>query len=124
MPGLAPFQYCKEPIITKLKPERPFQELAGDFCCYGGKNYLILVDCYSDWPEIIPMSQDTVTSKLVSALRQSFCRVGVPDIFWSDQGPQFMSSQFQNFAKQWGFRHLTSSPRYPQSNGKAEATVK
>ena len=35
-----------------------------------------------------------------------------------------MSKQFQSFAKQWGFKHLTSSPRYPQSNGKAEATVK
>ena len=115
---------CKEPIITKPKPERPFQELAGDFCCYGGQNFLILVDCYSDWPDIIPMGRETVTSKLLSALRQSFCRIGVPDTFWSDQGPQFMSRQFQSFASQWGFKHVTSSPRYPQSNGKAEVTVK
>ena len=41
---------CREPIIAKPKPEQPFQELAGNFCCYGGRNYLILVDCYSDWP--------------------------------------------------------------------------
>jgi hypothetical protein len=115
---------CKEPIITKPKPARPFQEVAGDFCCYGGKNYLILVDCFSDWPDIIPMGRDTTTAKLVSALRQSFCRTGVPDVVWSDQGPQFMSKQFQEFAKLWGFRHATSTPRYPQSNGKAEATVK
>ena len=115
---------CREPIIAKPKPERPFQELAGDFCCYGGRNYLILVDCYSDWPDIIPMGRETVASKLISALQQSFCRCGVPDVFWSDQGPQFMSKQFQDFARQWGFRHVTSSPRYPQSNGKVEATVK
>jgi transposase InsO family protein len=31
---------------------------------------------------------------------------------------------FQEFAKEWGFQHITSSPTYPQSNGKAEATVK
>ena len=35
-----------------------------------------------------------------------------------------MSKSFQEFAQQWGFEHTTSSPRYPQSNGKAEATVK
>ena len=28
------------------------------------------------------------------------------------------------FAKTWGFDHVTSSPRYPQSNGKAENAVK
>ena len=44
---------CKEPIISKPSPVRPFQEITGDFCCYGGKNYLILVDCYTDWPDII-----------------------------------------------------------------------
>ena len=35
-----------------------------------------------------------------------------------------MSKLFQDFSKEWGFRHATSSPTYPQSNGKAEATVK
>ena len=113
----------KEPIIMKPTPERPFQEIAGDFCYHGGKNYLILVDCYSDWPDIISMGQITATG-LISALRQSFCMTGVPDIVWSDQGTQFMSKQFQEFSKQWGFKHITSSPRYPQSNAKSEATVK
>jgi len=42
----------------------------------------------------------------------------------SDQGPQFTSKIFQDFSKEWGFQHITSSPRYPQSNGKIEATVK
>lgn len=102
---------CKEPIIQKPAPDRPFQEIAGDFCCYGGKNYLILVDCYSDWPDIVPMGTTTNTASLISALRQSFCRTGVPDIVWSDQGPQFMAKQFQEFAKQWRFKHLTSTPR-------------
>ena len=113
---------CKEPIISKPSPVRPFQEIAGDFCCYGGKDYLILVDCYTDWPDIIPMGHNTTSFALISALRQSFCRTGVPDVFWSDQGPQFMSKQFHDFASQWGFKHATSTPRYPQSNSKSEAT--
>ena len=32
--------------------------------------------------------------------------------------------KMQEFLKSWGVRHETSSPHYPQSNGKAEATVK
>ena len=43
----------KEPIMSMPSPQRPFQEVAVDLCCYGGQNYLILVDCYTDWPDII-----------------------------------------------------------------------
>lgn len=70
------------------------------------------------------MGNTTTAAQLTSALRASFCRTGVPDTFWSDQGPQFTSKAFKDFAKCWGFQHITSSPTYPQSNGKAEATVK
>ena len=114
----------KEPIISKLKPERPFQEVAADFCSYTAQDYLIVVDCYSDWPDIIPMGHNTTTHHLTKVLRQSFYCIGVPDVLWSDQGPQFMAKSFQEFARQWGFSHSTSTPHYPQSNGKAEATVK
>ena len=70
------------------------------------------------------MGTNTTTTQLTSALKASFCRTGAPDEMWTDQGPQFTSKSFQDFARQWGFEHSTSSPRYPQSNGEAEATVK
>ena len=53
-----------------------------------------------------------------------FTRYGVPDVVVSDNGPQFDSAEFTTFAKKWGFEHITSSPCYPQSNGKAENAVK
>ena len=59
-------------------------------------------------------------TRLLTALKQAFCRSGVPDVIWSDQGPQFTSKLFQDFSAKWGFRHITT---YPQSNGKAKATV-
>ena len=114
----------KEPLIQKPKPLRPFQEVAADYCSYGGKQFLILVDCFTDWPEVIPMGQNTSTHHLIQTLRQTFTRTAIPDVLWSDCGPQFTANTFKNFTKQWGFSHLTSSPRYPQSNGKIEATVK
>ena len=39
-------------------------------------------------------------------------------------GTQFSSDEFQEFSRQWNFKHTTSSPKYPQSNGKVEAAVK
>ena len=114
----------REPLIQKPKPDRPFQEIAVDFCSYAGRHYLIVVDCYTDWPAIHPMDHDTTTLKLITVLRQSFCCTAIPDILWSDGGPQFTCKKFKDFSQQWGFSHKTSTPHYPQSNGKIEATVK
>ena len=70
--------YYPPTLITKPVPAWPFQELAGDFGLYAGRLYLILVDCFSDWPDIIPMGTTTTAMQLTSALRASFCCTGVP----------------------------------------------
>ena len=67
------------------------------------------------------MGRDTTAQKLTNVLRDQFCRTAVPDVLWSDGGPQFTSSKFANFLVNWGTSHITSSPHYPQSNGQAEA---
>ena len=71
----------KEPILLKPTPVRPFQEVAADFCSHGGQHYLILVDCCTDWPTIIPMATNTTAPHLIAAVRQSFCCTRIPDIF-------------------------------------------
>jgi len=57
-------------------------------------------------------------------MKSMFSRLGIPDKVVSDNGTQYTSEEFQQFSKMWRFAHVTSSLRYPQSNGKAESAVK
>ncbi|KAJ8893096.1 hypothetical protein PR048_005679 [Dryococelus australis] len=48
---------------------------------------------------------------------------GIPENFWSDEGTQFTSWEFQQFARDYGISHSTSIPICPQSNGAAESSA-
>ncbi|KAJ8346672.1 hypothetical protein SKAU_G00280730 [Synaphobranchus kaupii] len=52
-----------------------------------------------------------------------FARHGIPETVVTDNGPQFTGGDKKVFAADYGFDHVTSSPRYPQSNGEAERAV-
>ena len=61
---------------------------------------------------------------VIEVLKKHLARHGIPDILVSDNGPQYSSNEFQQFASQWEFQHVMSSPKHPQSNGKAKSAVK
>ena len=82
-----------------------------------------MCDYYSNFIEVENINKVTSQS-VIKALKFMFSRYGTPDVLVTDNGPQFASAEFTMFAKMWGFHHITSSPHYPQSNGKAEYAVK
>ena len=57
-------------------------------------------------------------------MKSQLARHGIPVQVFSDNGPRFSSKEFQEFIFIYEFEPLTSSPRYPQSNGKVENAVK
>ena len=59
---------------------------------------------------------------VISALETIFAHHGIPYTVVSDNGPAYASEEFNKFAAAWEFNHVF--PHYPQSNGKAESTVK
>ena len=61
---------------------------------------------------------------LISECWSLFERYGAPEEFSSHGGPQFTSTKFQSFLKDWGVHNGTSSAGYPQSNEHAELAVK
>ena len=44
--------------------------------------------------------------------------------FHSDNGPPFNFNEFSAFAAMYEFEHVTTSPEYPQSNGRVENAVR
>ena len=113
----------REPLQPHDVPTRPFQKVGMDLCTLGSKNYLIIVDYFSCYPEVFLMSCTTARS-VINVLKQTFARFGIPSILCSDNGPQFVNAEMKDFARDWGFSHVTSSPYTPRSNGMAESAVK
>ena len=112
----------KEPMVTTDLPAVPWQKVGTDLFHLDGKNYLLVIDYFSNFPEIALLSSMTATC-VITHLKSIFARHGICQILQSDNGPCYNCKEFQNFAEEYDFQHVTSSPLYAQSNGKAEKGV-
>ena len=112
----------KEPLISSEVPQYPFQHVGLDIFTFSGMEYLITVDYYSRFFEVDKLAISN-SQQVISKLKMHFARYGIPEKITSDNGPQFSSEQFRTFAASWDINHVTSSPRYPQSNGMSEKAV-
>ena len=105
-------------------PSKPWERIHSDFCGpFRNHMYLIVVDAYTKWPEVIRMSSSTSTSETTKALLSLFSRHGLPDKLVSDNGPQFTSDEFKEFMLNCGILHIKTAPYHPQTNGEAERFV-
>ena len=90
----------------------------------GSKYYLhVLIDQFSKYPEV-----DVISSTSFSKLEPRFDRIlathGVPDEITTDNGSPYFGDEMACYAKKMGFRHHSTTPMDPQSNGFAENFVK
>ena len=113
---------CLEPLLPSEFPKRPWERLAMDLFEFDGQTFLLVVDYYSRWIEVKHMPTQT-SKRVIRRLKAIMSIHGIPEVVVSDNGPQFASEEFSQFARAYGFTLVTSSPRYPQSNGMAERAV-
>jgi len=106
----------REPLIPHEVPELPWYKVAMDIMEFRSHSYLVVVDCYSHFPELRLLKHKTAED-VVSALESIFAVHGVPVTVMADNMP-FNSHRMRVFADEWG-----SSPKYPRSNGMAERYV-
>ena len=112
-----------ESLQSSPLPELPFQKVGTDLFQWNGKEYLLVVDYYSRYIEV---AQPSVTSSaaIIQHTKSIFARHGIPEVVVLDNGPQYASSAYKTFAREYGFVHITSSSLYSQGNGEAERVVK
>ena len=108
-------EQCKEPLMPHAVPDRP-RELRG-------QHYLLLIDYYSNIFELARLGSNTRAMCVIDAMQSQFARHGSPEVLVSANGPQFACREFRTFTQLWDIEHVTSSPRYPQSNGQAERAI-
>ena len=110
-------------MMTYPLPKLPWQVIASDVFELCKSHYVVLVDTHSDYVEVCPLP-DLTSGTLIEVVKQAFATHGTPAVLLSDNGPNYASQEFQQFAKDWDFKHITSSPHHHKSNGRAEAAVK
>lgn len=112
----------RETLMPHDVPMRPWEKVGADLFEFKGQQYLLIADYYSRFP-IVRKLFSTTAASIINQLRPIFSEYSVPRIVFTDNGPQFSCKDFQDFAQRYCFQHVTSSPRYPQSNGFIERMV-
>ena len=106
----------------QISATRPMEILVMDLVDFRGKYALVTVDYFSGFLTYDTLESET-TETVSKALNNIFRKFGLPEKIISDNGPCFRSNDFRRFCDQLDTRHVTSSPYYHQSNGRAERAV-
>ena len=61
--------------------------------------------------------------EVITHTKSIFARHEILEAVISDNGPQFASAAYHQFAQDFQFEYITSSLYFPQSNGEAERAV-
>jgi len=113
----------RETLMPHEVPNRPWETLGADLFQLQGKEFLVVSDYYSKFFIVRKFERDATSAITIKTLKQIFSEHGIPSKLVTDNGPQFAAEIFATFAKEWSFQHVTSSPRYPQSNGFIERQI-
>ncbi|KAG7556952.1 Integrase catalytic core [Arabidopsis suecica] len=126
----APLIHQPSEILSSISAPYPFMRWSMDIVgpmhrsTRGVQYLLVLTDYFSKWieAEAYISIQDSVLKTFL--WKHIICRYGVPYEIVTDNGPQFISNDFEDFCSAWGIKLSYSTPRYPQGNGQAEASNK
>ena len=81
-------EQASEPLQPHPVPDRPWQRVATDLFTFENRNYLVLVDYFSNFIEIDYLP-DTSSLTVIHKLKMHFARHGVPECLVSDSGSQY-----------------------------------
>ena len=86
-------------------------------------DFLVTVDYWSNFLEVDQIN-NSEASTVIWRIKAHLARHGIQEEVETDNGPQFTSMRFKEFATEWMFKHVCTSLYYPQANGMAESAAK
>ena len=98
-----------EPLLPGKFPKLPWQKIATDLFVWNNSHYLLINDYFSRYihiyiyiyiereREIAKLSSECTTA-IVKHMKSIFARHGIPQEVVSDNGPQYSSREFAQFA--------------------------
>lgn len=100
---------------------QPWQKVGADLFQLNGKDFLVVIDYYSNYTEIEQLHHTTMND-MINYMKRVFQGMEFP-ILCKVIILQYSSHEFSLVAEPYGFKHTTSSPLYPKANGKVEKGV-
>ncbi|KMQ84185.1 hypothetical protein RF55_18237 [Lasius niger] len=103
-------------------PEKPCQTVSVDLfgplpqSPRGNKYILVAMDQFSKLTKLYPIKNQKLDSIKDCLQLGYFSEIGIPDEILTDNGGQFITDRWQEFAIQMGFSVRKTSPYNPQSN--------
>ena len=87
-----------EPLMPSVLPTLTWQNVASDLFKWKGATYLLFVDYFSKYIEISKLNNET-SHEVILRLKSILARHSIPLEVFSDNGPQYSSMEFADFAK-------------------------
>ena len=114
--------YKEKRLFNTMYLKYPWTKVASDLFTLYGHDYVIIADYTSKYIEIERLT-DKSSQSVINKIMKIFARHGTLKELLTDNGPEYTAQSFKHFTEQWDFRHVTSSPHFPQSNGFVERAI-
>lgn len=109
------------PVKLSPMPQRPWEDLALDILgpLPSGENLLVLVDYHSRWIEV-DVVRATTSKIIIQCLDSQFARYGISKSLRTDNGPNLVSNEIEDYLKEMGVEHRHTTPLWLRANGEVE----
>ena len=117
----------KDPSLFAITPlgmaGPPLVASASRLCgTFHGKDILLIIDAHFKWMDIDCVNSAT-SNVTIDKMRSTFASHGLSVIIVSDNGSNFVNSEFKSFLQKNGIKHVTSEPYHPSTNGLVKRAV-
>ena len=118
-------QHTVTPPGTFSVPDAGFDhvhlDIVGPFPTCKGYSYLLTcVDCFTRWPEAIPLVDITASTVAHAFISGWIARFGTPSTITTDRGAQFESKLWNQLMRLLGSTRIRTTAYHPAANGLVE----